>query len=143
MPEAKLPLPPLDEINRPWFQALRAGELRVQRCAGCGRLRHTPRPMCPWCNETAHTWERMSGRGRIWSFVVAHPPVLPVFAKRVPMPVALVELEEDPRIRVVGDLVQGTDPAEVAIGAPVEAVFEAVTEEIGLARWRLVASAAD
>jgi hypothetical protein len=137
MPEAKLPLPPLDDINRPWFKALRAGELRVQRCNGCGRHRHTPRPMCPWCNETGHTWDRMCGRGRIWSFVVAYPPVLPVFADRVPMPVALVELDEVPHIRVVGDLVPGTDPADVAIGAPVEAVFEAVTEEIGLARWRL------
>ena len=137
MPEAALPLPQLVDINRPWFEALRAGELRVQRCTGCARLRHTPRPMCPWCNETAHSWERMSGRGRIWSFVVAHAPVLPVFAPRVPMPVALVELEEDPRIRVVGDLVPGTQPAEVSIGAPVEAVFEAVTVEIGLAHWRL------
>ena len=137
MSETTLPLPPLDEINRPWFEALRAGELRVQRCAACGRLRHTPRPMCPICNETAHTWAPMSGRGRIWSFVVAHAPVLPVFASRVPMPIALVELEEDPRIRVVGDLIPGTDPTTVAIGAPVEAVFETVTDEIGLARWKL------
>jgi uncharacterized OB-fold protein len=88
--------------------------------------------------ETEHVWERMSGRGRIWSFVVAHAPVLPVFSDRVPMPVAVVELEEDSRIRIVGALAPGTDPAEVSIGAAVVADFETVDDEIGLVRWRLV-----
>jgi uncharacterized OB-fold protein len=138
MSAASLPLPPLDDINRAWFSSLRAGELRIQKCEGCGRLRHTPRPMCPWCNEIAHRWEQMSGRGRIWSFVVAHPPVLPVFAARVPMPVAIVEIEEDPRIRIVGELVENIDPEMIVIGAAVEAVFEPVTDEMGLIRWNLI-----
>ena len=137
MPEAQLPLPPLDDINRPWFSALREGELRIQQCESCHRLRHTPRPMCPWCNSMTYGWEPMCGRGRIWSFVIAHPPVLPVFAERVPMPVAFVELEEDRRIRVVGDMEPGTDTARIAIGAPVRAVFDAVTDDIGIIRWRL------
>jgi hypothetical protein len=138
MADALPPLPVFDEINAPWFEGLRAHELRIQKCAGCGRLRHTPRPMCPGCNETEHGFERMSGRGRIWSFVVAHPPLPPGFAARVPMPVALVELDEDPTIRVVGALAPGTDPAAVVIGAAVEAVFERVTDALTLANWRLL-----
>ena len=54
--------------------------------------------------------------------------------------IALVELDEDPRVRVVGDFVAGTDPADVCIGAEVEAVFEPVGDEMGLARWRLTRS---
>jgi uncharacterized OB-fold protein len=137
MPESSLPLPPIDDINRTWFSSLRAGELRIQKCEGCGRLRHTPRPMCPWCNVLGHCWERMSGRGRIWSFIVAHAPVLPVFADRVPMPVAIVEIEEDPRIRIVGQLGENVDPEKVLIGASVHAVFEPVSDEMGLIRWNL------
>lgn len=132
------PLPVVDESNASWFEGLRAHEMRIQKCSGCGRLRHTPRPMCPACNETAHCFERVSGRGRIWSFVVAHPPLPAGFAARVPLPVALVALDEDPTIRVVGELVPGSDPDELAIDAPVEAVFERVTDELTLVRWRLL-----
>ncbi len=136
--EALPPLPVLDESNATWFEGLRAQEMRIQKCSACGRLRHTPRPMCPACQETAHCFERVSGRGRIWSFIVAHPPLPQGFAGRAPISVALVALDEDPTLRVVGELVPGTDPAELAIDAPVEAVFARVTDELTLVRWRLV-----
>jgi hypothetical protein len=72
----------------------------------------------------------VSGRGSIWSYVVAHPPLLPAYAPFAPFPVITVTLEEDPALRMVGNLVSGPDgaineidPATIIIGEPVQVVF--------------------
>ena len=135
-------LPVVDEVSQPFWAGALAGELRVQRCGGCDRLRFPPRPMCPWCQSTDVTWDTMSGRGTIYSFVVAHPPLLPAFAAVAPYNVALVELDEDPTIRMVGNVVaapgeaiNSVDSAMLRIGEPVQAVFDRVTDEVALLRW--------
>jgi len=65
---------------------------------------------------------------------VCHPPVLPAFQERAPFVVVLVQLEEDPRLRLVGNLLD--DEAAIEIGTPVEVVFEDVTPEVTLPQWR-------
>ena len=76
----------------------------MQRCASCQRYRFHPREMCPHCRSMAAEWRPVSGRGLIFSKVVCHPPVLPAFQDRVPYAVVLVELEEDPNLRLVGNV---------------------------------------
>ena len=77
----------------------------------CARLRFPPRPVCPWCHSTESEWRQMSGQGRIWSFAVPHPPLLAPFQDRAPYNVAVVELDEDALIRVVGNvIVDGQSP---------------------------------
>jgi uncharacterized OB-fold protein len=124
-----------------WFEGARAGELRVQGCLDCGRLRHPPCPVCPWCHSTARGWREVSGRGRIWSYVVPHPPLLPGFSELAPYNVILVELDDDPTIRLSGQLVahagaapNTVDPAAIVIGEPVRAVFTPV-EDVGFLQW--------
>lgn len=131
--ERPLPLPDAD--SAPFWAACRARELRLQRCAACGAWRHPPRPMCPRCRSFDVAWERVSGRGRVYSFVVAHPPVLPAFAADVPFAVVLVELDEDPQLRIVGNL-RGVDPRDVEIGLRVEVVFEDAAADVTLPQWR-------
>jgi len=93
--------------------------LLIQRCTGCGALRHPPRPMCPSCN--ALTWDTVeaSGRGTVYSFVMPQHPQFPFM--EYPYIVALIELEEGTRL--VTNLV-GTTAEAVTIGMPVEVVFE-------------------
>jgi uncharacterized OB-fold protein len=117
------------------------GELRIQRCADCGARRMPPRPMCPSCRSLTSRWEPVSGEGRIWSWVVAHPPLLPAYAALAPYPVVTVELAEDPSLRLVGNLVETpdgpineVDPATIEIGQPVRVVFARV-EDMQLPRW--------
>ena len=124
-----------------YFEGGRLGELRVQACLACGRLRHPPCPVCPWCHATQREWRAVSGRGRIWSFIVPHPPLLPGFTELAPYNVVLVELDEDPTIRITGQLVERVgaspstlDPATIVIGAPVRAVFHLV-EDVGFLQW--------
>ena len=98
----------------------------------CGALRFPPRVMCPHCQSTERDWQAVSGRGTIWSFVVAHPPLLPAYAPFAPYPVITVTLDEEPQLRMVGNLVTGPggaineiDPATIVIGEPVQVVFSA------------------
>ncbi|MEU8589146.1 OB-fold domain-containing protein [Streptomyces sp. NPDC048664] len=129
-----------DADGEPFWEYAARGELRVQACADCSELRFPPRPCCPHCQSFDSAWRPMSGQGRIWSYVVPHPPLLPAYAARAPYNVILVELTEAPRIRLVGNLVTDPDapldsvpPDQVRIGARVRAVFGSD----GLPRWVL------
>ncbi|MFN8035847.1 MAG: OB-fold domain-containing protein [Acidimicrobiia bacterium] len=141
MAEPQFLVPGPNDDERPFWDGAARGELLVQTCAGCGSRRMPPRPMCPQCRSLESTWEPTSGRGRIWSFVVAHPPLLPAYAELAPYNVIVVELEEDPTIRFVGNLVTGEDgpineidPATIAVGELVQVVFQTVGE-VTLPRW--------
>ena len=140
--EARWLLPDLEEptASEFWFGCAR-GELLVQACGACGKWRMPPRPMCPYCRSTDVRWDRTSGRGRVWSFIVAHPPLLPAYAEKAPYNAIIVELEEDPTIRYAGNLVTGADgeineidPATITIGEPVEVVFHRI-DDVSLPRW--------
>ncbi len=138
-----IPLPSTDDPNdAPYWDAARRGELVMQTCASCGKRRFPPRPMCPSCQSMKHSWAPVSGAGRIWSFVLPHPPLLPAFAQIAPYNVIIVELAEDASIRMVGNLVTGADgalneidPTTIKIGTPVRVVFSHVNDDVTLARW--------
>ncbi len=132
---------PADPDSAFFWEGTARGELRVQVCGRCRRRRHPPRPMCPFCRSAERGFEVLSGRGRIWSFVVAHPPLLPAYAELAPYNVIAVALEEDPTLRLVSNLVPGpgaapgeVDPAGIRIGEPVRAIFEPV-EDVFLPRF--------
>ncbi len=135
-------LPDLDdETSAPFWAGTARGELLVQRCSSCGRLRMPPRPMCPRCRSLDLTWAPMSGRGTVWSFAIPHPPLLPAYQELAPYNVVIVALAEDPTIRFVGNLVaaadaplNSVDPSTVQIGEPVSVVFAPV-DDVHLPRW--------
>lgn len=140
--EEKYILPDLEDENAaPFWEGTARGELLVQQCSGCGRKRIPPRPMCPECRSLANEWVPLAGRGRIWSFVVPHGPLLPAYMQFVPYNVIVVELEEDPSLRLVGNLVasadgalNSVDPHSIEIGEPVRVVFSQV-DDVHLPRW--------
>jgi|SRR5690606_4895614 len=131
---ADLPLPIPDADTQPFWDYCKAGELRAQRCASCGRLRHPPRPTCAECGSFDLEWVKLSGRGTIYTYAVSHQAVHPALEGRIPHTAILVQLEEGPLM--TSNLVEGDD--RVAIGLPVEVVFERVTDEITLPKFRLV-----
>ena len=139
---AGVPLPLPDDDSTPFWEAAANGELRIQACTACGRLRMPPRPMCPACTSFDSEWRRMSGRGTVWSYGVAHPPLLPAFAEQAPYNVVVVTLDEDPEIRLVGNLIEhagaplgAIDPTSIVIGEPVRVVFDEVRDGVRLPRW--------
>ncbi len=129
------PLPEITDQNRPFWESARAGRLRLQRCRSCGRFRYPPARHCYWCLSDQADWEPVSGRGTVYSFVVFHQAFHPAFKDQLPYNVAVVELVEGPRL--VTNIV-GCRNDEVYVGMPVEAVYEPLTEEVTLVKFRPV-----
>jgi uncharacterized OB-fold protein len=123
----KRPRPAVTQDNAWWFDACRQHRLLIQRCAACGRLRHPTEPACPACQSFDWDTVEASGFGVVYSFVVNHYPQVPAFD--YPLAVGLIELEEGTRL--VANIV-GIDPAEIAVGLPVEVEFVDHDEELTL-----------
>lgn len=113
-------LPVVDDVNRPFWDGCREGELRLQRCS-CGELRYPISTVCPRCLSTEYAWEPVSGHGRVFSFTVFRHSYNDGWADRVPYDVAIVELDEGPRLitNVVGIALE-----ELRVDLPVSVVFE-------------------
>lgn len=90
--------PVITDINRPFWEGTRVGELRVQKCLACGHLRYPLAPWCPVCLDENTEWIALSGRGTILSRLIFHQSYHPAWKERLPYNVVLVQLEEGPRM---------------------------------------------
>lgn len=123
--------PPMAHDNKWWWDGIAEGRLLVQKCAGCGELRHPPRPMCQHCRSLEWEGIEASGEGEVYSYVVMHYPKFPGY--EYPFSCALVELAEG--TRMVANVV-GCDPSKVHIGMKVRASIENVDDEFKLPFFR-------
>ena len=121
------PLPRPTPISQPFFDAAREGRLCLQRCPRDGVF-YYPRTRCPACWRDDWEWTDLSGRGEVHTFTVDRVGHDPALAQDVPFAIALVTLEEGPR--VVAKVV-GCPPEAVRVGLRVEAVFESYEREEG------------
>ncbi|TDD32646.1 DNA-binding protein [Nonomuraea terrae] len=132
-PEVGKPYPLQPAVNQDtafFWEGAKQGELRIQRCADCGALRHPPGPMCPACRSTARTHAVATGRGTLHSFVVHHHP--PVPGRELPFVVGVVELPEG--VRIVGNVVDC--PIEkVEVGMPLRVTFRPMDDRLVLPLW--------
>jgi len=127
------PLPHIDEENRPWWEALKRRELYIQKCRDCGASRYYPRALCPECLSSSTEWIRCSGKGAIYTFTVTHQNQAAGFRDSLPYVMAYVELAEG--VKMLTNVVDCA-PEQVRIGMPVEVVYEDVTPEVTLAKFR-------
>ena len=119
------PIPRRTPTSAPYFDAAREGRLSLQRCPRDGFFFY-PRSACPRCLGTDWSWEDVSGRGTVYSFTIDRLGLDPAQRSQLPLVVAIVELEEGPRLTT--NLV-GCTPEEVSIGMPVEAAYEDLGSE--------------
>ncbi|TMR03676.1 hypothetical protein ETD83_10115 [Actinomadura soli] len=127
---AKL-LPDITPRNKPFWDGCAAGELRLQKCADCGRYRFPDAPVCPECLSSSASWETASGAGTIWSWCTMHQKYFAAFADEVPYRLVYVRLAEGPL--VISVLAEdsddsaadsgGTSSKELRLDQPVHAVF--------------------
>ena len=127
------PLPRLRGFAADFYAYCRKHELRFQRCGDCGRWRHVPRDMCAACGSFDWEWVRSSGKGSLFSWTTTMQPMMPQFADLVPYSPVVVELEEG--VRMLSWLVD-VDADDFALGLPVEVVFDDVTPDVTLPKFR-------
>jgi uncharacterized OB-fold protein len=124
---------PADPSDACFWEFVADGELRLQRCAACGRFRHPPRPVCAACGSDEQEWVSSSGSGEVWSYTVVHPPTLPAFTERTPYGAVVVRLDEG--VFMVSNLVD-CPVEELVIGAPVDVAITEVEEGLRLPLFR-------
>ena len=92
------PLPVQDGESEPYWSGAKEHRLRLPRCMECGKHHFYPRELCPHCWSDRIEWRDASGRGVIYSYTIARRPAGPAFKEDTPYAVAIVELEEGPRM---------------------------------------------
>ena len=117
---AKREPPAYSELAAPYWEAAAQGRMVIQECVDCAAAIFPPRPLCPRCWSSSVVWREASGRARIESFSVVHRAPNETFAAEVPYVVALVLLDEGPRMMTN---VVGCAPDDVEIDMPVRAVY--------------------
>jgi len=132
MPNRPVPRP-TPETAEFWAGA-RRGELRIQRCRACQKAYFYPRPLCPHCSSTDVEWFTATGRGRLYSYVINHRAP-PNFRDIAPYVIAVVELEEGPRMMTN---IVGVEPVpeNLPIDLPVEVTWERLNDDISLPMFR-------
>jgi uncharacterized OB-fold protein len=118
------PLPALTPETEFFWTSGADGRLRFLRCNDCYTYVHPPAPVCPACMSRALAPEAVTGRGTVTTFTVNHqawglldPPYV----------IAIVELVEQPGLRLTSNLV-GIEPDAVRSGLPVQVHFEQVDD---------------
>jgi uncharacterized protein len=127
------PLPTRTRDGAPFWAAAQRGELHIQHCPACDRHQFPPRRLCMHCGGRDVHWRRVSGTGRVYSFTIVHRAPEPAFVQDVPYVVAVVELAEGGRMMT--NLV-GCAPSQARVDMPVVAVFERVTPDVTLVKFR-------
>lgn len=118
--------------ERTWFEAAAAGRLVIQQCAVCRAAVFFPRSVCPVCHDDALEWADAAGTGTVYSYTVLHRAGKPGWEADVPYLVALIELDEGPRL--MGNLLD-IDPDEVYVGMPVRVTFERRDDTLTVPQW--------
>ncbi len=123
-------IPAFTDLTRPYWESARDGRLVTQRCNTCANSWHPPLPACPHCHGTDIGWQEVSGKGTVYTYTVVRHATHAALADQIPYVIAIVELDEGPRI-VTG--ITGCAPQDVRTGMPVRVRFNAVTDEVALA----------
>jgi len=141
------PKPVADRDTQAFWDAVAEHRLVVQRCASCSTWVWQPRPICPRCHGTELVWNEVTGSGRVVSWTALHPPVLPVWADKLPFVILLIELDDAPAVRMIGQLVDDAghllqtngEPEGIRMGSPVALRWREDEAGQTLPAWSLVA----
>lgn len=139
-----MPPPMVDQDSLPWWQGAAKHKLLVQQCEGCGHCRLPPSPLCSECQSFDSNWAEVNGKGTLFTYTVVHRAV--AMNQTLPFIIALVELDlsgidRGNSVRVMTNIVSdaGAELAldAVKIGANVEVVWEVLSDEVSIPRFKL------
>ena len=134
-PYLVLPVP--DELSQPFWDAAKQVKLVIQRCQQCRFYLHPPAFLGTKCRnrEAALVFERVSGRGSVYSHYIHYDKEIAGFEDKVPYPVVLVELKEQEGLFMATNILHCAYD-EIIMGLPVEVVFEVANDDISIPQFR-------
>lgn len=129
------PVPQADGSTQPYWDSLKAHKLRIQKCNDTGKYFFYPRGMSPFTLSDNVSWEPVSGKGVVHAFTIIHQNRAAGFVDELPYVVAMVELDEGARM-MTNIIDVDPDPEHIKIGMPVELVYDDITDEVTLPKFR-------
>jgi uncharacterized protein len=129
-------LPTISPLHEPFWDAVKRHRAELQRCDRCGRFRFIPSERCQ-CGSADATWTPIAGSGEVYTYTVVHRAPTPYYQGRAPYVIAHVTLDEGPRMISTLEC----EPATVSVGMPVELVYDDVSPDLTLYRFRPRATA--
>jgi uncharacterized OB-fold protein len=127
------PIPVPDEASAPYFEGAKQHKLMLMRCGDCGTWRYPSRFHCPNCWSENTEWKQASGKGSVYTYAAMHQLYHPGFEPDLPYVVAVIELEEGPRIP---SNIVGINKDDVRVGMPVEVTFEDIDAETSIPKFK-------
>ncbi|MGX7680020.1 Zn-ribbon domain-containing OB-fold protein [Jatrophihabitans sp. DSM 45814] len=128
-------LPAPNSLTSFFWDGAREHKLMIQKCNNCGRFQHWPEPVCNNCLSFDLGHGEVSGRGTVYSYEIATQAFHPYFADKLPFVIAVVELVEQPNLKLITNLIDF--PLDgIEVGAPVEVTFRPLDENFNLPVFR-------
>jgi uncharacterized OB-fold protein len=125
------PLPTVDGPDQPFWRALRQREVRVQSCGNCGACRFPAARFCPQCRSESSAWHPVAPTGIIETWCTFHR----AYFDGLDVPYTVIQVRLDCGVRLFSNPV-GVETHALRIGMPVEAVFEDITQDVTLLKFR-------
>jgi uncharacterized OB-fold protein len=128
-----MPMPMADAITLPWWEAAAEHRLVVQRCTACGHTRLPPAPVCSACRSDQAEWKQVSGLGEVYTYTIVHRPI--AADQELPWMIAVIALDDAGGVRIISNVV-GAQPEDLRVGLPVELVWEDMSADLAVPRFR-------
>jgi len=127
-----------DDIDAEFWEGLKQGELRIQRCFDCRHWNWAPTWRCPKCGSWKFNWEAVEPSGEVYSWIRTHQSFAPEFNAVTPYVSLMVALPQAGNVKIMGSLVG--DESGLCCGAPLQGVIQPASDRTSgqpIMRWRL------
>jgi uncharacterized OB-fold protein len=130
------PLPEFRPETKPYWEGTKNHELLIPRSKESGEFFFYPRALSPGEDMSENLeWVKVSGKAKVWTYAIHHMGPTKAYKGDPPYVVALVELDEG--VKMMTNIVD-CDPHDVKVGMEVEVVFDVVTDEVTLPKFKPV-----
>lgn len=133
MKEYRKPLPKPSHWSNPFWYGCKNKKLLIQKCENCKKHIFYPKLFCPFCLSTDLRWIESTGKGKIYTFTIIYSYQPTEFSEDIPYVVAVIELDEG--VKMMSNIV-GCPPEDVRCDMDVEVVFDDVTQEVTLPKFK-------
>jgi uncharacterized OB-fold protein len=129
------PLPKPSKWSQPFWDNAKKHKLTLKKCKDCGHIDHPPYLYCTNCHSDNSEWVEASGKGKLVAYAINTYMVPFPFWDDMPYVVAMIDLDEG--VRMISNIVE-CDHDQLKNGMELEVVFDDVSDEFTLPKWRPV-----